>query len=106
MQQESGNSLASNSMTIFQHLKSTTMNSKPADIIIKGQPFYRVENGYIPKTDYETIGIFEYVKLVNDTLEKGGKNAAIGDIRKYAERDYVKTEKGWRLVPKQIQSEN
>ena len=59
-------------MKAIEYIKSKT-NVKPVDLIIKGQAFYRVENGYIPKAGYESISIFDYMKQVNNVLEKGKK---------------------------------
>ena len=84
-------------MNTFEYIKSK-LTDKPADIIIKGQPFYRVENGYIPKTGYESVGIFEYMKQVNADLEKGNK-AQIGEIRERQGQKWKKvSEDKWALV--------
>ena len=84
-------------MKAYEYIKSK-VTDKPADIIIKGQPFYRVENGYIPKTDHESIGIFEYAKQLNDDLEKG-RRAEIGEIRERQGRKYKKvSDDKWAIV--------
>lgn len=35
-----------------------------------------------------------------ETIEKAGKGAAIGEIRVWGGKEYVKTPKGWRPKPK------
>ena len=69
-------------MKAFEYIKSK-MTDKPVEVIINGQPFYRVENGYTPVHG-------EFLIQSNDQFEKG-KEAEIGEIR-------VKNSIKWKKV--------
>jgi Inorganic Pyrophosphatase len=46
---------------------------------------------------FESMDLQSAVNIIEDILEKGGKRAVLGEIRKFGGRDYIKTADGWKF---------
>lgn len=51
----------------------------------------------LPEVDVNKTTLKKAIAILDDYLEKGGKRAVIGEIRKFGGRDYIKTAQGWKF---------